>query len=70
MYVMYLPFSDETSKANGIKPTEKPTQPSRFGDPRHLRGDYSQLQVTRHERNMLIKGIRSKTFVAANVNIL
>lgn len=57
---------NETSKANGIKPKEKPTQPLRAGDPRQLKGDYSQLQVTRHERNMLIKGIRSKTFIAAN----
>ena len=61
-------LSDETSKINGIKPTEKATQPTRIGDPRHLRGDYSQLQVTRHERNMHIKGRRSKTFVAADVS--
>lgn len=56
---------NETHKLNGIKP-EKPLKMRVFGDPRHLRGDYTQLQYSRHTRNVHNKERQIKLFVAAD----
>lgn len=56
---------NETHKLNGIKP-EKPVKMRVFEDPRHLRGDYSQLQYSRYTRNVQNKERQGKLFVAAD----
>ena len=69
MSFYYFVFPDETNKINGTKPVIYNLRRIKANDPKHLSGDYSQLQVARHTRNMHVKDRQSKIFVAADVSI-